>query len=197
MVVDCLRPLGFELDEAENGQEALLKAQDWHPNLILMDNVMPVMDGLEATRHLRRMPGLEAVPVIAISAGASREDENKSVAAGANAFIPKPIDLNVLLKSIGTLLHVNWVEEAASQALVAEEPGSAALVVPPQEEMAVLHTLALTGNMLDIRAYATKLAGLDPRYGPFADQLRRLAQTYQSAGILRLVERHLGHGLDA
>ena len=197
MVVDCLRPLGFELDEAENGQEALLKAQDWHPNLILMDNVMPVMDGLEATRHLRRMPGLEAVPVIAISAGASREDENKSVAAGANAFIPKPIDLNVLLKSIGTLLHVNWVEEAASQALVAEEPGSAALVVPPQEEMAVLHTLALTGNMLDIRAYATKLGGLDPRYGPFADQLRRLAQTYQSAGILRLVERHLGHGLDA
>jgi CheY-like chemotaxis protein len=104
MAVDMLRPLGFDVVEAVNGTEALHKAQAARPDWILMDMVMPEMDGLEATRRLRQLPGLKSVPIIAMSASASDSDERKSLAAGANAFVPKPIDVDQLLTHIATLL---------------------------------------------------------------------------------------------
>ncbi len=110
LVADCLQPLGFELQEAANGEEALAKAQLFQPDLILMDNAMPVMDGLEATRRLRSTPGLAAVPIIAISAAAYEQDQQSSLAAGANVFLAKPFEIAALRACIGTLLKLEWLE---------------------------------------------------------------------------------------
>jgi len=69
---------------------------------------MPVMDGLEATRRIRRLPGLAQVPIIATSATMTGELRMKSLAAGAGAFIPKPIEREALLEAIRGLLGLTW-----------------------------------------------------------------------------------------
>jgi signal transduction histidine kinase/DNA-binding NarL/FixJ family response regulator/CHASE3 domain sensor protein len=186
LLVDYLSPLGFEMDEADDGESCLLRAQALQPDLIVMDSVMPVMDGLEATRRLRELPALKSVPIITVSASASATDKQKSLEVGASAFLPKPIELNKLLHEIGTLLHLTWIP--VSQATVtkqSEERG--ALIAPPAHEMEILYGLAQTGNMRSIRAQADHLAALGASYEPFAQRLRELANSYQSRAILELV----------
>ena len=112
MLIDLLGPLGFELHEAGDGEQALQQARRLLPDLMLMDNVMPVMDGLEATRRLRAMPELESVPIIAISASAQSSDRDESLAAGASAFLTKPVRVDELVQSIGELLRLKWTGPA-------------------------------------------------------------------------------------
>jgi PAS domain S-box-containing protein len=113
-VVDLLGALGFEMHEAADGQEGLAQAAAVRPHLIVMDNVMPRMNGAEATRRLRQMGGIGAVPVIAVSASATSQDESNNLAAGANVFMSKPIDMELLLRHIGSLLGVRWVRESGT-----------------------------------------------------------------------------------
>jgi hypothetical protein len=80
---------------------------------------------------------------------------------------------------------IDETEHEPAAARVADED----LVIPPPEEMRVLHQLALTGNMRDIRDRAAYLKELDARYAPFADRLTSLARRYQSKSILELIER--------
>ncbi|MBI3144697.1 MAG: response regulator, partial [Pseudogulbenkiania sp.] len=187
VVIDMLEPLGFAVVEAANGREGVVKAQTRRPQLILMDLLMPEMDGLEAAYRLRQLPGLENVPIIMISASASGSDKEASLAAGANAFLPKPIDLGRLLSQISLLLTLDWTYTTPETRAAQAGP----LVVPPAQEIEILHHLARLGNMRDILQRASHLAELDERYRPFAGQLSRLAQGYQSKAILSLVEQFL------
>jgi hypothetical protein len=68
------------------------------------------------------------------------------------------------------------------------------VVIPPTEELEILHRIAVQGSMREVGQRAAHLAGLDPRYGPFADQLLALARQFQSKAILNLIERHLHQG---
>ena len=109
LIGDCLAPLGVELEEAINGEQALARAKAFRPDLVLMDNAMPEMDGLEAIRRLRSTPGLQAVSIISISAAAYKQDKESSLAAGADAFLPKPIEIGALRECIGKVLGLEWV----------------------------------------------------------------------------------------
>ncbi|MFS2168511.1 response regulator, partial [Variovorax sp. Varisp62] len=77
---------------------------------------MPGMDGLEATRRLRAMPEFARLPIVAVSAGASGSDAAKSLAAGANAMLSKPVDLSVLLSQIAVLLNLEWSDDTPPEA---------------------------------------------------------------------------------
>ena len=191
VLVDMLGPLGFQMAEAENGSEGLEKAQTLRPDLILMDIVMPEMGGLEATRRLRQLPAQKEVPIIAVSASTSGGDKESSLAAGVNAFQPKPIDFGILLAQIASLLKLNWTYALPPAGPAQEHEATGPLLAPPAQEMKILHRLAREGNMRDIAQRAAHLVELDERYRPFADQLRVLAKGYQSKAILSLVERHL------
>jgi len=193
LMVDYLGMLDFATGEASDGRAGLEQARAMQPDLILMDNVMPVMSGLEATRRLRQQEAFANVPIIAVSASASQADRERSLAVGVDAFLHKPIDFNELLKSIRSLLQVTWTyKDDNPPASGANAPG--ALLPPPREEMEVLHRLAMMGNMREIRARAAHLAALDARYAPFAMELNRLALGYQSSAIRRFVEQHLDGG---
>jgi CheY-like chemotaxis protein len=106
--------LGFEMFEAANGGEGLRMAQSMLPHMILMDVVMPDINGIEVIRRLRRLPALVDVPIMAISASASGEIEQTTLGAGANAFLVKPVDLKLLLQCTSRLLRLNWIEAAAA-----------------------------------------------------------------------------------
>jgi len=99
----------IQVEEAYNGKEAVTYMQKCRPgyyDLILMDIMMPVMDGLEATRQIRRLPGdyYRKIPIIAMSANAFDEDVRRSIASGMNAHLSKPVDLGKLEEILSDIL---------------------------------------------------------------------------------------------
>jgi two-component system, cell cycle response regulator DivK len=95
----------FQVVEAVNGQEAVKAAAQEHPDIILMDLSLPVVDGLGATRQIRKLPTLEQVPIIAVSAHDTADFHQEAMAAGCNAYITKPIDFMELEELVNRLLH--------------------------------------------------------------------------------------------
>jgi CheY-like chemotaxis protein len=108
--VQALSGLGFEVSEACNGVEALAQAQALQPDLLLLDLVMPDMGGIEVIRRLRRLPLFATTPIVAVSASATPDAEADTLAAGANAFLPKPVDLKNLMQLTAQLLKLAWVD---------------------------------------------------------------------------------------
>lgn len=88
--------IGFAVETAENGQEALTKAQTWHPDVVLMDMMMPVMDGMETARCLRANIGADRPVIIAVSANTTMDSLDEIFAAGFNDFIAKPVAFDKL-----------------------------------------------------------------------------------------------------
>jgi CheY-like chemotaxis protein/flagellar biosynthesis GTPase FlhF len=96
-LTSVLEPAGLRVEIARNGREALEALERGRFDLVLMDVMMPEMDGLTATREIRRRPGLAKLPVIAITAKAMEHDRRACLDAGANDYIAKPIDVEKLL----------------------------------------------------------------------------------------------------
>lgn len=104
---DALRSLleayGFDVLEAENGEDAVNKALRFRPDLILMDIMMPVMDGLNATRILRESPRFRQVPIIALTAMAGAQQ--MAIEAGCNEHLRKPVEISTFFETIDRLLR--------------------------------------------------------------------------------------------
>ena len=115
LLLEMLRPLGFDTLEAADGQEAVQLAQRCPPDLVLMDLAMPVLDGLAATRLLRTTPGTQDIAVIALTANASAQHRQDAQQSGANAFLAKPFDRQELLDLIGQTLGLSWVRETEAE----------------------------------------------------------------------------------
>jgi PAS domain S-box-containing protein len=191
LLIDILSRLGFETFEAANGKACLDNVEIQKPDLILLDMVMPELDGLETARRLRQLPNLGQTPIIAVSASASDADVTEAMKAGVNVFLSKPIDIKSLITQLAALLKLDWTYTPPETEPAPQHQTDEPLVVPPLQEMAILHRLALEGSMRDIIRQAAHLAELDPRYRPFAAQLRALAQGFQSKAVLDLVERYI------
>jgi two-component system cell cycle response regulator DivK len=91
---------GYDVAEANSGQDALQKIHTVHPDLILMDINMPDTDGYTLTAQIRQTPGFGNVPIIAVTANVMRGDREKSLEAGCDGYIQKPIDIDVLGQQI-------------------------------------------------------------------------------------------------
>ncbi len=106
MLADFLAAAGFESHSAEDGQQGIEKVQTFQPDLVVMDSVMPVMSGLEATRRLRSDPAHAQLPIIAVSANATEEHRQNCLEAGANMCLSKPVRLDELAGAIRQLLQL-------------------------------------------------------------------------------------------
>ena len=112
--VAVLTALDFQVTEVENGWQALQEVAQARPDLVLIDLAMPILDGWETIRSLRRAPENAALPIIATSASATAEVAASSLAAGANAFVGKPIQESRLLQMMGELLKLEWLYDEVS-----------------------------------------------------------------------------------
>jgi len=112
VLIDMLERFGFLMSEASGGHDAMLKARDIVPDLVLLDVVMPDLAGQDVIAHLRETPALKGMAIAAVSASASGEVREQCLRAGADAFLAKPVDLGGLLQLVSALLHVQWVDEA-------------------------------------------------------------------------------------
>ena len=104
MMRRLLEMAGYRVVEAMNGDEAVKLAQAESPQLILMDLSLPVIDGLAATRLIRKLPEFESTPIIAVSAHDTSDFQSDAIEAGCNSYVTKPIDFNELEELIGQLL---------------------------------------------------------------------------------------------
>tara|TARA_R110001583_G_scaffold34847_1_gene116573 strand:- start:17443 stop:20181 length:2739 start_codon:yes stop_codon:yes gene_type:complete len=95
-----LNPLGFEIRMAENGLEAVELYKEWKPDIVLMDVVMPVMDGVEATKQILELAGDHDVKIFVVSASALESEQKEVMEIGATVFIKKPVIFNLLLSEM-------------------------------------------------------------------------------------------------
>ena len=101
---DLLASADYEMDEAENGEEALTAVAKQRPDLILMDIQLPIMDGYEATRRIKADPATRSIPIIVVTSYALSGDETKARAAGCDAYVTKPYSPRALLAKIKEFL---------------------------------------------------------------------------------------------
>jgi CheY-like chemotaxis protein len=104
MMRRLLEMSGYAVVEATNGEEAVRLAESEHPHLILMDLSLPVIDGLAATRAIRKLDGLSKTPIVAVSAHDTSDFQADALAAGCDSYITKPIDFSQLELLIARLL---------------------------------------------------------------------------------------------
>jgi signal transduction histidine kinase/ActR/RegA family two-component response regulator len=109
LLVDLLKPLGFKVLTAKNGQQGLQLALAHQPDLILTDLFMPIKTGFTLIAELRQRIDFANTPIIAVSASSFEEVERQSRASGCNAFVAKPIDDQRLLNVLGQNLNLEWI----------------------------------------------------------------------------------------
>jgi len=99
-----LQRKGYQVVEAQNGQQAVAEAENSQPDLIIMDVEMPELDGLSATRKIRELPNSQEVPIVVVSAYGADQFRTEALAAGCNEYVSTPFEPEELEKLIQTLL---------------------------------------------------------------------------------------------
>jgi two-component system cell cycle response regulator DivK len=107
LVRRVLQAEGYEVLEAGNAKEGLAIAYTERPNLILIDINLPDIDGLTLTTHLKADPDLSSVPIIALTANVMQGDRERTLAAGCDGYIQKPIDVDLLPSQIAHFLNAS------------------------------------------------------------------------------------------
>lgn len=170
-MVELLSAAGLEVVAVDDGHEAVVRACSAAPDLVLLDLRMPRLDGIATARTLRTLPGLQATPILALSANASDADRQACRAAGMDDFLPKPVDVARLYQR---LLH--WLDARhATGPEAAPAPGRAA--APATDDPALSALFGLEG--LDA---ARGLAAVGGRADVYRRLLRVFAQTHAGDG---------------
>jgi PAS domain S-box-containing protein len=120
LFLKMLEPLGFEIEEASNGQEAIAIWESFEPHLIWMDLRMPIMDGYEATKHIKSHLKGQATVIIALTASAFEEDRVVAISAGCDDFVRKPFREEEIFEKMAHYLGVRYIYEPLVQIPKAE-----------------------------------------------------------------------------
>jgi signal transduction histidine kinase/DNA-binding NarL/FixJ family response regulator len=196
VLVNFLEPIGFEMAEASDGQEALDQLKAMHPDLIITDLMMPLMDGFEFLRHLRQIPAFTDIPVIVSSASVFAVDQHRSLEAGGTAFMAKPVQVSELLDLLKTHLQLTWIykqqpDVASPFTAVSHPDANAEITLPSPDEVNHLHSLAMQGLLNDLLAELDRLEQVDTALIPFIQPLRQFAKRFQLKQIRAFLKRYL------
>jgi signal transduction histidine kinase/DNA-binding response OmpR family regulator len=179
LMAQLLRQAGFEVHEAVNGVEAVRLFGVWHPHFIWMDVHMPELDGVEATRQIRALPGGAPVQIVALTATAFDEQRAQVLNAGCDGFLRKPFQVAEIFEILGQRLGLRYryaETDSAAQGVGQPEPDAAALNVLAPELRAALRQAA---DALDSQAARALVARLEPEHPALARSLRKIVDGYR------------------
>ncbi len=182
VITNLLEPIGFVVRVAENGKEGLEKMRENHPDLIITDLAMPVMDGFEFLKELRNDPKLKHLKVLVSSASVAQLDQQMSLDAGADDFLAKPVNAPDLFNLLAHHLQLTWNYEEV-EAINEQE-----MIFPPATELEQIYQGTKLGDMDMVINEANRLEQLNPQYKPFVTRLIDLADEFDDAGILKFIE---------
>ncbi|HLO49955.1 MAG TPA: response regulator [Kamptonema sp.] len=209
---NILQPLGFQVMEAVDGKDGIIKALEFKPDVILMDLVMPVMDGFKAIEKLRHLTELKDVVLLAISASIVDSTKLEYIVGGSDNFLLKPIQLKQLLDKLQLRLGLEWIYQSRQEKSTSEDvstdycratcslqnepfisaPAETSFLLPPSKDsIATLLSSAEIGDIEEILDEATRLEKLDSKLAPFASHLRQLAKGFQLYKIQKLLQEYL------
>ncbi|MEK8015296.1 MAG: ATP-binding protein [Candidatus Parabeggiatoa sp.] len=196
VLINLLAPLGFETLEAVDGQDSVNKTLEHKPDLILTDLVMPIMDGFEACRRIRRIPEFNKLIIIMISASVFECHKEQSIEAGCDDFLPKPIRAEDLLSVLKKHLDLTWVYEAketnnGDEKHVEIEAETEELVGPNEKQADILFDLAMRGDLDGIVQQLAEFEQSDKQLTAFANQIKGFAKNFEEERICDLIEQYV------
>ena len=188
LLTSLLRQVGLEVRKAENGKLGVELFQQWQPHFIWMDMRMPVMDGYEATKQIRNLPGGDDVKIVAITASAFREQHSQMIDAGCDSVMPKPFQTHEVFDAMAEHLGVRYIYEdeieANKRQAVNNNLSAEKLAELPEDQRKALKE---TTQTLDLSAINAIIDQIHNDYPDIADGLQSLAQEYHFDEILALL----------
>lgn len=197
LLFDFLTSIGFHTQIAEDGRAGLKIAQAQQPDLVITDLVMSHLNGIEFIQQLRRIPELDTIPIIVISANVLDASRHQSLAAGAQAFLPKPIDFKALVQQLQTQLGLEWLHEISKAEMpqvgmpltTADSPSLPAMISLPILDD--LYHLAMMGDIQGIEQTLKEIAVTESSSQGLVDKLHTLAANFQIKQIQHLLLAHI------
>ena len=190
-LVNFLVPLGFEVEEAVDGEQAVHQTKLFNPDLILMDLIMPKMYGLDAARIIRSEGAAGSAVIIAFSASVRKEEKHQDFNTIFDDFLPKPLKIEMFFNKLQEYLGLEWIyktknEAGASQTNIKDMP----LVLPSDEELNRLMDLAKKGHVVGILEYLDVLQEREP-LDRFVTELRGFAKSFKVKSIREYLTHHM------
>jgi signal transduction histidine kinase/FixJ family two-component response regulator len=193
VIVNLLQPLGFIILEASNGKEGLEKVEKYHPNLIITDLAMPVMDGWQMLSYLRESPEYKDIIIIVCSASVFEIDRQNSLTAGGNDFLAKPVQLEELTLLISKHLHLDWIYEQTP--ILSVKTAITEMLIPSAGELAILQEHARNGYIKGIRRELKNLLDKNQLYQPFIDEVNQSLKTFNIQKLRTFLEKSIRKSL--
>ena len=192
LLQQLLMPLGFEVQEAADGQEAIERWQSWSPHLIWMDLRMPILSGYEATKQIKGTATGQETPIIALTASAFEEERAAALAAGFDDFLRKPFKESDIFAMMGTHLNVQYIYEEDDldphSVEGIEQLTASTLRVIPEPLLYDLKSAAGEANMVTVEALIEQISA---QHADVAQALAKLAEEFDYTQITTLIDEAL------
>ncbi|HLO52228.1 MAG TPA: ATP-binding protein [Kamptonema sp.] len=193
LLIQLLNPFGFALKEAMNGKEAIEIADSWEPHLIWMDMRMPVMDGYEATKHIKGTTKGQAIAVIALTASVLEEEKAVILSAGCDDFMRKPFREADIFHAIEKHIGVRFIYEESTAKSSAphsnintQDTLKASILALPSELLANLLEAVKFSDMMKVDSYIEEIGTHDRA---LAEALASLANNFEYDKIATLIQQ--------
>ena len=190
LVAALLQEIGFEVTVAHTGSDGWLAVSDRIPDLVITDLAMPLLDGVGLIEQLRSNPCTRELPIIVSSANVFGSNRQRSLQAGASAFLPKPVQVGELLNTLKELLNLTWIYQSKSATPSKTAIADGEMIVPDQTVLDDLYHLAMMGDIAAIEGILESLAKENPHYVPFVAALDKLTATFQTAKIRQFLKSY-------
>jgi signal transduction histidine kinase/DNA-binding response OmpR family regulator len=193
LLITLLEPLGFVVFEASNGKEGIDKANQYHPDLIISDITMPIMNGWEMLSKMRQSEMFQDTVIIIASPSVYEIDRQKTLSAGADGFLTRPIQPEELYNMLTKHLKINWtyaappVESSNDSVTVI----SHAMVIPPVSDLTMLLEYARKGQIKGIKQELDKIARTDEKYHVFVRQLNKYVKNLNIQKIRNFIHEYI------
>jgi CheY-like chemotaxis protein len=186
LLAQLLEKVGFIVQLAEDGAEAVARFQSWRPRFVWMDQRMPVMDGAEATRRIRVLPGGEKVKIVAVTASVFEQEDTTLLQAGFDAIVHKPYLSEQIYDIMASLLGVRYIYASPeASAPLPSELSSQALAALP---VSLRHAFAEALTTLDVERIETLVAEISAIDAALAASINPLVENYNYQPIVNALD---------